>query len=409
MKQYLLPVWGHSRFAAAARDFGLPEGAWWDVPPMNYGHVLISYVHWKAPYKFPENSYVFGDSGGFSLRSETMADKLKLDPVAVLRWQESLCTVGCVLDLPPTGARRIWHKGLEKTIKHTQRALPVYEQLRAGGSKFRWWGVLHGNNESEVREYYETLSSVYPFADEGEGWAIRAEPHVNIYSVARSLRILKNLGIKKAHFLAATSQDVIAVLLALGPQAGLEVLTYDSAYAVKSGFNRHVFKPVTTGPAKGISFSILTEEGDGQEKQRDLGVTAVLSQEEREDFEKERPQKKDLSFRTGRDYLLNECECAVCAHMRVRSEETEKGRQQVKLDTFAGWWSTWLQFHDLHIQQKMTAAQAEVAEYDPNGLLQALLSKEDYSTVHRIFEEDGHEPGAIVQTGSSKSLLDYIK
>jgi hypothetical protein len=94
MKQYLLPVWGHSRFAAAARDFGLKDGEWWDQPPMSYGHTLISYVHWKRPFNFPKGSYIFGDSGGFSLRSETMAHKLKIDPVDVLRWQESMCTVG---------------------------------------------------------------------------------------------------------------------------------------------------------------------------------------------------------------------------------------------------------------------------------------------------------------------------
>src|SRR5262249_611006 len=138
----------------------------------------------------------------------------------------------------------------------TRRALPEYQRMRASGSAFRWWGVLHGNKEAEVLQYYEAVGAVYPFTDDGEGWAIRAEPNVNIYSVARSLRILRRLGIKRAHFLAATSQDVIAVLLALGPQAGLDLLTFDSAYAIKTGFNRSAFVPQDDG----LTFTLRREQ-----------------------------------------------------------------------------------------------------------------------------------------------------
>jgi hypothetical protein len=244
--------------------------------------------------------------------------------------------------------------------------------MRAAGSAFRWWGVLHGNNEEEVREYHRALSNIYPFTDEGEGWAIRPEPQVNIYAVARSLRILKHLGITKAHFLAATSQDVIATLLSLGPQAGLEVMTYDSAYAVKSGFNRHTFQPTEDG----LTFRILTEEGE-------------------------------QTF--GRDWLMYHCPCSVCAHMRVRSQEIPKARAQLQDKKFAGWWSTWLQFHDLHIQQQLTLAQAAAAEKDPTALMKLVLGEASYAKVMRIYEEDGHEPGAIVATGGTTSLLDLLK
>lgn len=377
MRQYLLPVWGHSRFSAAAKDFGLrmENGkvvGWWDEPPMNYGHVLISYVHWKPSYHFPKGCYVFGDSGGFSLATGRVS---KIDPIDVLEWQASMCTVGCVLDSPPNSpgknSHRIWHSGLDETLKRTERALPVYRQMRKQGTAFRWWGVLHGNTEAEVREYYEKMCAIYPFEDEGEGWAIRAEPFVNIYCVARSLRILKHLGIKKAHFLAATSQDVIAVLLALGPEAGLELLTYDSAYAVKSGFNRHIFRPNEDG----LTFSIQSEYGEDTE---------------------------------GREWLRLKCPCAVCAHMRQRAEVVPKAQRELLQSKFGGWWSTWLQFHDLHIQERLTEAQAQFAAKDPDGLLKKILTEKEYTLVRRIFEEDGHEPKSIVKTGTSRSLFDLL-
>jgi len=198
MRHYLLPVWGYSRFASSARDICLGPNAWWDQAPLQYAHALVSYVHWQKPYDFPASAYIFGDSGGFTLRSPRR--HLKIDPVDVLHWQSSLCTVGCILDLPPgMKEERIWERALHVTIEHTRRALPEYQRIRASScSAFRWWGVLHGNTESEVREYYDAISAIYPFDEEGEGWAIRAEPNVNIYSVARSLRVLKRFGIKRA-------------------------------------------------------------------------------------------------------------------------------------------------------------------------------------------------------------------
>lgn len=372
MRQYLLPVWGHSRFTAAAKDIGLPPDQWLDQSALGYGHCLVSYVHWKMPFIFPEGCYIFGDSGGFSLRSPTMAHKLKIDPVDVLRWQEATCTVGCILDLPPKGlTQRIWHRGLDVTVEHTKRALPVYLKMRKEGTAFRWWGVLHGNNEEEVREYHKAISKVYPFNDEGEGWAIRPEPFVNSYATARSLRILQHLKITRAHFLAATSQDVISVLLALGPEAGLQFLTYDSAYAVKSGFNRHTFKPENDG----ATFTIITEEGD-------------------ENY--------------GRQWLLKECPCPVCAHMRVRSQECDKGRKELHQVKFAGWWSTWLQFHNIYIQQKLVEKQAALAEQDGRKFLREQLPQ-DAATILRIFAEDGHEPSSITPRGTSVGLLDFLK
>lgn len=384
MEQHLLPVWGDSRFVGAARDVGLKPGEWWDKPPMEYGHCLISYVHWKKPFTFPKDAHIFGDSGGFTLRNG--GKPIRIDPLDVLRWQESMCTVGCVLDKPPgfgttitVGKNagtytfpRMWEQGLQVTLDHMKRALPEYLAMRERGSKFRWWGVLHGNNEREVMEYHAALSRIYPFTDEGEGWAIRPEPMVDIYSVARSLRILQHLDIKRVHFLAATSQNVIAVLLTLGVMAGLKFMTYDSAYAIKSGFNRHIFKPSEDG----LTFAIDTETG---------------------------------LERHGRDFMMHECPCAVCIHMRVRSLEVPKAVNELHQPKFAGWWSLWFQMHDLYIQERATNAQAELAHKSPESLLRRLLDPKEYSMVMRIFEEDGHEARSIVPTGTSRGLLDYIK
>jgi hypothetical protein len=367
-RHHLLPVWGYSRFASSARDICLGPNAWWNQAPLHYPHALISYVHWRRRFEFPAGAYIFGDSGGFTLRSTTR--DVKLDPIDVLHWQAWLCSVGCVLDLPPgINEKRIWDRALQVTVDHTRDALPEYERIRASGSKFRWWGVLHGNNEVEVRQYHRAISAVYPFTDDGEGWAIRAEPNVNIYSVARSLRILARLGVKRAHFLAATSQGVIAVLLALGPQAGLHVLTFDSAYAIKSGFNRAAFTPRDDG----IAFTLMREQGDE---------------------------------RHVRDFILEKCPCDVCASMRVRSQRVPKARHEIARGTFGGWFSAWVQLHNLQIQLKVTDAQARAAASDPQRLLQTMLTPKECSLVMRIYEEEGHEPNA--PTRDAHGLLAFV-
>lgn len=372
MEQIFLPVWGYSRHIAMLRDVGVDN--WWGEPPLCYPHGLISYVHWKKAYEFPEGAYIFGDSGGFTLRSPSIALTGKgkaLDPVALLDWQISLCTTGAILDLPPrnfiTGrGSRLWDKALTITKRHVERALPTYlERCREGTCKFRWWGVAHGNTEDELVAWYRAVADVYPFADEGEGWAVRAEPNVNIYTVARTLRTLQRLKVKRAHLLAATAQEVTALLFVLGPEAGLDLVTYDSAYAIKDGFNRQGFRPASDG----LSWSTMREIGD-------------------ED--------------TVRRYVIDECECAACVWMRRRSEEFERGREGIRAKVFGGWMSTWLQMHNLNIQRLTLENQAREASHD---LLRELLGHKNYYKVLRVFAYGDTE---IVPTGTDRSLLDLL-
>jgi hypothetical protein len=368
VKQIFLPVWVYGRHIAAMNDVGIEN--WWDEPPLHYPHALISYVHWGKPYVFPEGAYIFGDSGGFTLRSPSraMRSNKAIDPVAVLKWQISLCRGGAILDLPPIqqerGRRwREWGKALEVTKKHTQRALPTYIEARKAGSKFRWWAVGHGNSEEEFEAWYREISNIYPFEDEGEGWAVKAEPNPDAYTVARTLHTLQRLGVTRTHFLAATGQDVTAVLFTLGPEAGLEFVTYDSAYAIKDGFNRGAFRPA----ADGLSWSTMQEIGDENHV---------------------------------RKYVIEECECEACVYMRARSEVYDKGRKGIRAEEFGGWMSTWLQLHNLCIQKVTLENQAAEASHD---FLREILGPRNYARVLRVFS-DGDRMPAVRRRG----LLDLL-
>lgn len=368
MIQYFLPVWGSSRHLSMLKDVDIVH--WWNEPPLHHGHGLISPVHWKRAYTFPAGCWIFGDSGGFTLRSPKI--NLQIDPVVILQWQASLCSVGCILDVPPLGlqkSQRDWFDRLDKSVAHSMRALPEYLKLRERGSAFRWWGVLHGNNAAEQDAYYRAVCDIYSFADAGEGWAVRAEPIVNTESVADTLRVLKGLGITRAHFLAATGQEVVAVLYALGPEAGLELVTYDSAYATKGGYNRLVLVPDPEDPIKWTT-------------RRERGA---------EDF--------------VRRYVYEECCCAACAWMRKRTEEEPRGQEAIRAWVFGGWWSTWCQLHNLCIQCECLNRQWWVAQKEGRAFLPRVLGR-DAHRICRIF--DGQEPRSIIPaTGSSQSLLNF--
>jgi hypothetical protein len=184
METYYLPATTAARWNGS---FVNPTPLHWMDPRTRgdagyYPRILISYFHWnRTKFVFPEEGYVFGDSGGFSI----MSLGANVDPRDVLAWQARSTNAGLILDVPPfaddkTGTEVGWSAGLARTVEHVRRALPIYETLRAAGNPFRWWGVIQGRSWEEMREWHQAISAVYPFTDDGEGWAFKAHPVNNI-------------------------------------------------------------------------------------------------------------------------------------------------------------------------------------------------------------------------------------
>lgn len=390
-----LPVWAHSRFSSLARDVALPAGKWWSAenfPPMPYEHCLVSYVHWKARFRFPSTAFIFGDSGGFTLRP-TNPKPLRIDPVDVFRWQMATCTVGCILDLPPgLGKTRIWARALESSVAYTKRVLPFYLKARKKGTAFRWWGVVHGNTLAEQEQWWQAIRNVYPFDDEGEGWAVRPEPSVHPFTVAQSMRFAQTHGIRRLHLLSATGRELLATIYALAPLAGLELVTCDSTYATKSSFNRILFAAVKDTP---ILWDTQMETG---------------------------------AQRHARDYLLT-CDCPCCVWMRRRTDETERGQAALRAKDYGGWWGSWMSMHNLLMQLNVTEAQwAEVQAGRGTEMLRNVLEasaalrhqnkrarrwQQVYSRVLGIFNGTDHVqpsdfPSTPMLSGSPTSLLDFV-
>ncbi len=363
----------------------LPDmGYWWD-PPLAYNAGLFSYPDWrkfvKEKVEPPERTYIFGDSGGFSLIANP--DE-KFDPIDVLLWQAEHVNVGAILDRPPRRVkRRDWQDCLRFTIDNVRRALPYYERSLEQGGKFRWWGVLHGNSEAEAYEWHGAITNAYPFNRAGEGWAVYPGPQAEPRTVARAMRVLQQLGIKRAHFLACTGQDVIATILALGPLAGLEFVTFDSLSHAIASYNRWWFTTdATLGGRMGVS-----DARSSSKRKIMKGVDYV--------FENVR------CLNDAPEKFVAECPCDVCRWAR------EHTPAQIAGPAAGNWRDGIISLHNICIQSRCIARQTEEARKDPEKFLQIALDPYTAASAFRIFY--GQESERPAATGSNLGLLRGLK
>jgi hypothetical protein len=244
-------------------------------------HALTSYgtPAWRQQdFRWEPEVFVFGDSGGYSM----VRQGVRLDPRAALSWQLRCCSVGAVLDHPPWTDWRHRRACLAQTVANVKAALPHYLRAREAGTRFRWWGVVHGRTHAELAEWHEAVSRVHPFTDPGEGWAFRPEPLNDPAAVAHVLTFIRRTGMRAAHFFATTGLDAVETLYANGPEAGLAIASVDSTSALFRAFRRILVRPTTCGWESVV------------ERFRDTG-----GQDTR-----------------ARDFMLRECPCDSCHLLR---------------------------------------------------------------------------------------------
>jgi len=337
--------WRHSTFN---RGIQLPFDPRRAGTPLYRPDVLLSYHYWRMEPTlgdWRDRGYVFGDSGGFSIRTLGAS---KLDPVAVMRWQEQVCSSGCILDMPADDKQkgRVWDKALQTTLANVSCVVPLYEGFRKAGTPFRWWGVLHGAFGAEVEHWHRQVADIYPFTAEGEGWATGPEPRKDPATVALMLRFLHSKKVKRLHLLGSANPGTMAVLYAFGPEAGFEFISYDAANAVHSGRNRSIYIPTMDG----MSWTYL------KEKSREEGDVAWLM----------------------RRYMWDKCECGYCAELRA-CQPTIEGVP----DFF---WSTYSILHNwLLLFETFERYLAAVAQQGGDALLRTVLSKADYRDALRAY------------------------
>ena len=335
----------------------------WKLRPLNwidrrvrgmdcyYPNNLLSYHYWSRVRRlqFGDGKFLFGDSGGFSIATQGAF----IDPLEVILWQLKHCDVGPILDDPPAriaGVRRLegdaasdWEESIRLTALNTQRALPYYLDALDNGSRFRWWGVVHGENYKQLEQWYGRISDIYPFTEEGEGWAFKPFHKIFHRGVARCLRFIESHSIRRAHFFRTTALRSVTTLLCLGPEAGLDFVSYDASTPIKHGNNRSLMIP----SADSLDWEIR------KELFRETGETPV------------------------RDYMRDECPCSSCQWLREDLEDCP--------DIEDEYFKFRMIFHNVLTAVKVFDALFEASKQDPQGLLREKLGK-DYKATLRSFE-----------------------
>jgi hypothetical protein len=223
------------------------------APELQHHSYLASYGLWKGkrlPWPIREGSFIFGDSGGFSV----VASGAKLDPRQVLAWQMKYCTAGVILDIPPYrfggksqfvgSAADAWDESIQRTVGNVQRAAPLYVQhLKEGTlSPFWWYGAVQGESYTQLEEWYTRVAEVYPFGQAGnEGWALAPKPCNDIPTVVRFMRLAREKQMKRIHVLQTASPQTVGVMMALAKLGGVEWVTHDSASIHINTANRNAF------------------------------------------------------------------------------------------------------------------------------------------------------------------------
>lgn len=204
---------------------------------VNY-HAFRSHTATQLRLLGSKRLLVVADSGGFQA---ARLERARHDPAKVIVWQAAHADRGLIFDVPPyryTGGpntsalpAKLRRQRLQATVDSVHRARPVYERLRDITQTFRWWGVLHGQTPAQLKAWYDAVSAVYPFTDEGEGWAVAPKAAGDRKRIiARLLRFCVKNGVRRLHLLQVSDLADVVVAMALALTSGRVVeLTYDSS------------------------------------------------------------------------------------------------------------------------------------------------------------------------------------
>lgn len=215
---------------------------------LSQGVILSLYHILKYPYKerileegihtvLNTRNPVYIDSGGF----QYMKKGVELDPVEVLRYQESMgCDIGITFDFPilPDMEDREREARLERSIASANI------MLQEKKTDMQLYGAIHGSNPREITDYMHELDS--GFSGYGIGSLVPRKNQLNhlvdmIYQVRHQTE-------KPVHCFGITGFPALFALSYLG------VDTFDSwAYVVAAAFKEFVH-PVTLSRVKNIKY-----------------------------------------------------------------------------------------------------------------------------------------------------------
>jgi len=198
----------------------------------------------RADFETEENKdelYICADSGGFQIATQDE----KVNAMDVLEWQQGIADVGLTLDYPVHAyesnvkeykayTRDFFLQCMKASNENAWSMLEHNEENRyrypGAKKKMEVWGVLHGVNITELREWYEHLTKEHEFP----GYSIPATDAVNTHKgllgwfeqLPMALEIDAPI-----HWLGRSEPLIVIVLAKLSEVRGYDY-TYDTSSSI---------------------------------------------------------------------------------------------------------------------------------------------------------------------------------
>jgi len=218
-----------------------------------YPNVLISAYHGKhldirKELECNDNVMILGDSGGF--QAVTLGGDINAKEV--IKWQMNNCNAGLILDKPPykfggtaqfagTPSKEFFNECLEKT---KQNALIALEHNK-GEKKIRLYGVIQGETWEQMKQWYETISSIQTNEKKFDAWALSPKPSNDVFKIAMlGILCLEKKIDTPLHILQISNRPgiIVAALIRFCIQ---QTVTIDSSSPSKASRFGEIYNPYT--------------------------------------------------------------------------------------------------------------------------------------------------------------------
>lgn len=192
-------------------------------------------ANFRDKFNVRKNVIILADSGGF----QALTQKIDLQPLQVLKWQEANADIGFSLDRPPLDPVTLGPKGDFEYFKKCadESAKNLEEMIRNKSTDFKLFGILQGSTKRELDYWYRELEN-----HDLDGVTVSPKPPNDPMQTAIMLGYILDKKVSNTHILLSSGSTCHPVNIYASKY--FDWLTFDSSsYMTGGGQHRKYFLP----------------------------------------------------------------------------------------------------------------------------------------------------------------------
>jgi queuine/archaeosine tRNA-ribosyltransferase len=203
-----------------------------------YDKLLVSYHYGKNANReevAPHITDIIGDSGGF----QAVSMNIDINPIDVIKWQNSYCDIGFTLDIPPIEIGKMIHgnflhgKPFKKCMNKSNKNANIMMSRKSEDLKL--YLVIQGYNNESRQKWLDQGREEY---DEWGGYSLSVKPQSDPYVLIDWLKFAINNNLKDIHILGVSGMRAIGILAYFGDK--FNSIKFDSSsFQIGRRFRRY--------------------------------------------------------------------------------------------------------------------------------------------------------------------------